>query len=162
MASKNRTITVAALATLGACAFLFSFIAMMPSFLASWSGERSADGITYTFESFRCLTSVSAGDVCVWSGTVRDDGEVVEANVEYRGDADGVNAGDVVPALWSVHDPQVAWSASSDQAWLGTAASMIVSAILFLALAWIAITFWRRALPGTTVTEKSPEKTTTP
>lgn len=147
MQGKRRAVTTAALATVAALLFLYSVIALLPKAAAIVQGDPAAsEGITYTFDAYTCESTESGFVGCRWQGTVTDNGELRARYVTYRDDPPpNVTSGTKVPALWTVREPDSAWAIESVRSWLGTFGSLGVSLVMFLALLYATVYWWRKA-----------------
>lgn len=145
MIKSRQTVTVAALATVGALLFAFSVVAMAIELGATIGEDKTRSiGVTFTFDGRQC---VGASDFrrCRWPGTIRDGATVLQTDVTYVDSLPpNVAAGVQIGALWSPLNPTKAWSASTDRAWMNSVGALLVSSIMLALLSATAIVWWRR------------------
>lgn len=141
---KRRALTIAICATIATVGFALSLCAMANTIGQSIGNGPTNEGVTYTFDTYRCVGNGNQYQRCGWLGTVSDDGVVEQDGVEFR-DAvpPEVTPGYQVRALWSYRDPLNAWSIEGSRAWLNTLASAATSFVL-MALTLIASIYWWR------------------
>ncbi len=145
MTAKRRALVTAILTTLAACGFAFSLAALGMGAESAINDGGTTEGVTYTFETYRCVGTSSQFQHCGWLGTVTSNGVVEAKNVEFRSNTSPtVTAGEQVQALWSYRDPLNAWNIEGSRAWLNTIASAAVSFVLMVIMAVLAVVWWRR------------------
>lgn len=145
MTAKRRALVTAILTTIAACGFAFSLAALGMGAETAINDGGTTEGVTYTFETYRCVGTSSQYQHCGWLGTVTSNGVVEAKNVEFRSNTSPtVSAGEQVQALWSYRDPLNAWNIEGSRAWLNTIASAIVSFVLLAIMLLLAIYWWRR------------------
>ncbi|MGV1036477.1 MAG: hypothetical protein ACOYD0_05555 [Candidatus Nanopelagicales bacterium] len=151
MEATRRALRVATACTVAMLMFGMTLLLLTPGLKDSFGAHRGHGvGVSYTFDSYRCVGGNSQFRNCEWLGTVNIPENsftvgVVQKNVVYRDNAPAnVREGLIVEALWTAKDPESAYALSASNAWLNTLASAIAAGLLFLLFLFLTIMWWRK------------------
>lgn len=151
MEATRRALRIAVACTVAMLMFGMTLLLLAPGLTDSFGAHRGHGvGVSYTFDSYRCVGGNSQFRSCEWLGTVNIPEDsftagVVQKNVVYRDNPPAdVREGLVVEALWTSKDAESAYALSASNAWLNTLASTVAAGLLFLLFLFLTIIWWRK------------------